>query len=64
MDSLLAEKEVKSDVKVIFDWDGNLINAYRLDQPICNFGVDGTKNILYGTTLDGEEFVVRRFVLK
>ncbi|EOS13358.1 hypothetical protein C802_01196, partial [Phocaeicola sartorii] len=28
------------------------------------FGVDGTKNILYGTTLDGEEFVVRRFVLK
>ncbi|MEY8589726.1 BF3164 family lipoprotein [Phocaeicola sartorii] len=53
-----------ADEMVIFDWDGNLINAYRLDQPICNFGVDGTKNILYGTTLDGEEFVVRRFVLK
>ncbi len=34
----------------------------RLDQPICNFGVDGTKNILYGTTLDGEDFVVKNII--
>ena len=48
---------------VVFDWNGNIIEAYRLDQPICNFGVDGTKNILYGTTLDGEDFVVRKYNL-
>ena len=42
-----------ADELVVFDWNGNIIEAYRLDQPICNFGVDGTKNILYGTTLDG-----------
>jgi hypothetical protein len=53
-----------ADELVVFDWNGNIIEAYRLDQPICNFGVDGTKNILYGTTLDGEDFVVRKYNLK
>ena len=52
-----------ADELVVFDWNGNIIEAYRLDQPICNFGVDGTKNILYGTTLDGEDFVVRKYNL-
>lgn len=53
-----------ADEVVVFDWDGNVIKAYSLDQPICNFGVDGARNILYGTTLDGEDFVVRRFFLE
>lgn len=51
------------DELIVFDWNGKLINAYKLDQPICNFGVDGNKDIIYGTTLDNEDFVVRKFKL-
>lgn len=53
-----------ADEVVVFDWNGNMVQAYRLDQPVCNFGIDEARNVLYGTTLDGEDFVVRRFLLK
>lgn len=48
----------------IFDWEGKLLNKYRLDEPICNYGVDGVNDVIYGTTLNGEDFVVRRFPLR
>lgn len=48
----------------MYDWDGNLINAYRLDVPIVSFGVTNDDSVLYGTTLDEEDFVVRKYNLK
>ena len=49
---------------IVYDWDGNLINAYRLDVPIVSFGVTNDDSVLYGTTLDEEDFVVRKYNLK
>lgn len=52
------------DELMVYDWEGNLLHAYRLDVPLVSFGVTPDDNILYGTTLDGEDFVVRRYQLK
>lgn len=52
------------DELMVYDWEGNLINAYRLDVPIVSFGVTNDDSVLYGTTLDKEDLVVRKYDLK
>ncbi len=36
-----------ADELVVFDWNGNIIEAYRLDQPICNFGSWDKKYVIW-----------------
>lgn len=52
-----------SDELHVFDWDGKLIKTYQLDMPICSFCVDETDSILLGSTLQGEDFAVRKYKL-
>ena len=33
-----------------FDWDGNLIQTYRFDNPVENFGIDSEANTMYCLT--------------
>lgn len=63
-DSYKERPNYYGDELIVYDWDGNLINAYRLDVPIVSFGVTNDDSVLYGTTLDEEDFVVRKYNLK
>lgn len=53
-----------SDELYVFDWSGKQVGAYRLDVPVCSFCVDETDSTIYASTLDEEDFIVRKFRLK
>lgn len=52
-----------SDELVIFNWNGEKVAAYCLDKPICHFGVDINNKYIYGSTFDGEDIIIRKYML-
>jgi hypothetical protein len=44
-----------------FDWEGSLIEVYKLDKPLISFAVDESKEIIYGINPIDEEYPLYKF---
>lgn len=46
----------------VFDWNGKQIGSFLLDKPACTFCVDPSDKYLLASTMEGEYFVIRKYV--
>ena len=47
----------------IFDWNGQLIDSYLLDIPVCSFCVDSSNKYIIASSIDGESFILKKYNL-
>lgn len=49
---------------LVFDWDGNPVKRYELQQPITTFAINSTGNKLYGIALETDASVIVQYDLE
>ena len=47
----------------VFDWNGNFVKSYRLDNEVRHFCVDEINNVIYGVVTQESEYAIMKFIM-